>query len=151
MGSQNPRWTDERNPNRSGAQRPNPRGPGGRPPEDATSDEVRALREHTSPERVDTRGPYSNTTAQVSELEALLKTLPDVSVPVQRIPRGSLPKAGRHLDVDQVQELIVGYQAGATVYELGRKFHIDRKTVSRTLQRHDVPMRRRGLSVEQVD
>ncbi|HEX3784271.1 MAG TPA: hypothetical protein VHX38_31825 [Pseudonocardiaceae bacterium] len=56
-----------------------------------------------------------------------------------------------HLDVDQEQELIAGYDAGRTVYELGEQFGIDRKTVSRILHRHDVPMRRRGLSPEQVD
>jgi DNA-binding NarL/FixJ family response regulator len=37
------------------------------------------------------------------------------------------------------------------VYELGNLFGIDRKTVSRTLRRHDVPMRRTGLLPEQVD
>jgi DNA-binding NarL/FixJ family response regulator len=35
-------------------------------------------------------------------------------------------------------------------YELGEQFGIDRKTVSRILHRHGVPMRRRGLSPEQV-
>jgi IS30 family transposase len=37
------------------------------------------------------------------------------------------------------------------VYELAGQFGIDRKTVSRTLRRHQVPMRRRGLTTEQVD
>jgi DNA-directed RNA polymerase specialized sigma24 family protein len=102
-------------------------------------------------EVVDTRGPYSNTTAQVSELEALLRKLPDRSVPVQRAPRGPLPGTARQLEPDEVQELIAGYQAGATVYELGKKFGVNRKTVSQILHRHDVPMRRRGLAPEQVD
>jgi DNA invertase Pin-like site-specific DNA recombinase len=100
---------------------------------------------------VDTRGPYSNTTAQVSKLEALLRKLPDPSVLVQRAQRGPLPKTARQLERDQVQELIAGYKAGATVYELGRKFGIERRTVSNILHRHDVPMRRRSLSPEQVD
>jgi DNA-binding NarL/FixJ family response regulator len=43
------------------------------------------------------------------------------------------------------------YQAGATVYELGDLFEIDRKTASRTLRRHDTPMRRTGLRPEQID
>lgn len=57
----------------------------------------------------------------------------------------------RQLKAAQVQELIAGYQAGATVYELGVQFGVDRKTVSRTLHRHQVSMRRRGLTAEQVE
>ncbi|WP_374957083.1 helix-turn-helix domain containing protein [Actinopolyspora mortivallis] len=57
----------------------------------------------------------------------------------------------RQLDDDQVQQLIEGYQAGATVYELGEQFGIERRTVSTILHRHGVPMRRRGLSAEQID
>lgn len=37
------------------------------------------------------------------------------------------------------------------MYELGNRFGIERRTVSNILKRHDVPMRRRGLSPEQVD
>jgi hypothetical protein len=37
------------------------------------------------------------------------------------------------------------------VYELGARFGIERRTVSAILHRHGVPMRRRGLSPEQVD
>ena len=59
--------------------------------------------------------------------------------------------AAWQLGANQVQELITGYQAGATVYELGARFGIDRRTVSNILHRHDVPMRRRGLSPNQVD
>ncbi|PRW64761.1 hypothetical protein CEP50_02685 [Actinopolyspora mortivallis] len=50
-----------------------------------------------------------------------------------------------------MQQLIEGYQAGATVYELGEQFGIERRTVSTILHRHGVPMRRRGLSAEQID
>ncbi|WP_210717719.1 sigma factor-like helix-turn-helix DNA-binding protein [Amycolatopsis acididurans] len=57
----------------------------------------------------------------------------------------------RQLDDDQVQELIEGYTSGATVYELGDQFGIERRTVSAILHRHGVPMRRRGLSEEQAD
>ena len=38
-----------------------------------------------------------------------------------------------------------------TVYQLGDRFGIDRRTVSQILHRHGVPMRRRGLSPEQID
>ena len=50
-----------------------------------------------------------------------------------------------------MQELVAGYQAGRTVYQLGREFGINRRTVSRHLHRHGVSMRRRGLSAEQID
>lgn len=37
------------------------------------------------------------------------------------------------------------------MHELGRKFGIDRKTVSQILHRHDMPMRRGGPAAEQVE
>jgi lambda repressor-like predicted transcriptional regulator len=61
------------------------------------------------------------------------------------------PQQARQLDADRVTELITGYQAGATVYELAARFGIERRTVSNILHRHEVPMRRRGLSPDQVD
>jgi DNA invertase Pin-like site-specific DNA recombinase len=112
---------------------------------------VRAFREHTSPERVDLGGRYYNSKRQVSELEALIKKLPDLSMPVRQAPKGRIPGTVRQLEADRVQELIASYQAGATVYELAKQFGIDRKTVSRILHCHHVPMRRRGLTTEQVD
>jgi len=50
-----------------------------------------------------------------------------------------------------VQQLIEGYRSGSTVYELGDQFGIERRTVSAILHRRGVPMRRRGLSEEQID
>nr|WP_255426810.1 hypothetical protein [Pseudonocardia sp. C8] len=47
--------------------------------------------------------------------------------------------------------MIEGYTSGATVYQLGDQFGIERRTVSTILHRHGVPMRRRGLSAEQID
>jgi DNA-directed RNA polymerase specialized sigma24 family protein len=66
---------------------------------------------------------------------------------VRQTPYRTMPR----LKADEVQQLVAGYVAGATVYELGAQFKIDRKTVSRTLHRHQVPMRMVGLSAEQVD
>jgi hypothetical protein len=100
---------------------------------------------------VDLRGTYSNTKPQVEALETLLRKLPDPTTSAP--PPTDRPKPGRarQLDANQIQELIAGYQAGATVYELGARFGIDRRTVSNILHRHGVPMRRRGLSPDQVD
>jgi hypothetical protein len=46
----------------------------------------------------------------------------------------------RRLGDGQVAELIAGYEGGATVYELGARFGIERRTVSEILHRHEVPM-----------
>jgi hypothetical protein len=62
-----------------------------------------------------------------------------------------MPGRAKQLDARQVQELIDGYQAGATVYELGNRFGISRQTVGKILHRHDVRMRGRGLPPEQID
>jgi hypothetical protein len=100
---------------------------------------------------VDLGGTYYNTKPQVEALETLLQKLPDPTVAAPPPLERPKPRRARQLDADQVQELIAGYQAGATVYELGDRFGIERRTVSNILHRHDVPMRRRGLSLDQVD
>jgi site-specific DNA recombinase len=100
---------------------------------------------------VDLGGTYYNTKPQVEALEALLRKLPDATEPAPSPVDRPTPRRARQLDADQVQELIAGYQAGATVYELGARFGIERRTVSNILHRHQVPMRRRGLSPDQVD
>lgn len=96
-------------------------------------------------------GRYYNTKHQISELESLLGRLPDTSKPPRPARRCRVPGTARQLESQQVQELIAGYQAGATVYELGERFGIDRRTVSEILHRHDVSMRRRGISAQQID
>ena len=100
---------------------------------------------------MDLGGTYYNTKPQVEALETLLRKLPDPAIPAP--PPADRPKPGRarQLDTDQTQALIQGYLAGATTYELGARFGIDRRTVSNILHRHDVQMRRRGLSPEQVN
>jgi transposase len=54
-------------------------------------------------------------------------------------------------DHDQAKQVVADYRTGATVYELGNRFGIDRKTVSRILKHHNIPMRRTGLLPHQVD
>ncbi|MGY2088634.1 hypothetical protein [Nocardia gipuzkoensis] len=61
------------------------------------------------------------------------------------------PRRARRLDEDEVRTLIQGYMSGATTYEWGDRFGVDRRTVSAILHRNDIPMRRRGLSREQVN
>ncbi len=100
---------------------------------------------------MDPGGRYYNTKDQVSELESLLGKLPDPTAPVPKRPMRRIPGRARQLSADQVEELIAGYQAGATVYDLGDRFGIDRRTVSLILKRNGVSMRRHGLSPQQTD
>jgi hypothetical protein len=100
---------------------------------------------------VDLGGTYYNTKPQVEALETLLRKLPDPTEPAPPPVDRPKPRRARQLDADQVQELITGYQAGATASELGARFGIERRTVGNILHRHGVPMRRRGLSPEQID
>lgn len=100
---------------------------------------------------MDLGGSYYNTKAQVSALESLLRKLPSLDQPVEPSPDRPKPGRARQLNKEQVQRLIKGYQAGATVYELGDLFGINRQTVGKILKREGVRMRRQGLTSEQVD
>jgi hypothetical protein len=100
---------------------------------------------------VDPRGRYYTTKTQVRELEFLLRKLPNLDASVTPSPDRRRPGRARQLDDKQVRQLIAGYTDGATVYELGDRFRINRRTVSGILHRSGVEMRRRGLSPEQVD
>jgi hypothetical protein len=100
---------------------------------------------------VDLGGAYYNPKPQLEALEKLLRKLPDPTAPAPPPTKQRKPERIQHLPPDQVEKLIAGYQAGATVYELGAQFKIDRKTVSRTLRRHHIPMRRTSLRPEQIN
>jgi hypothetical protein len=100
---------------------------------------------------VDLRGTYYNTNTQVEALEKLREKLPNLDTLLPAPVKRDRPRRARRLGTDQIQELIAGYQSGSTVYELGDRFGIERRTVSNILHRHGVPMRRRGLSPDQVD
>ncbi|WP_454853309.1 helix-turn-helix domain-containing protein [Promicromonospora soli] len=50
-----------------------------------------------------------------------------------------------------LRQIVEGYEAGATVYELGDQFGIDRKRVGRILKRQGVQMRGVGLTPTHVD
>ncbi|MGN6330327.1 MAG: hypothetical protein ACTHOD_01590 [Motilibacteraceae bacterium] len=52
-------------------------------------------------------------------------------------------RTARKLDGEQVAELIAGYKAGVKVFELGKRFGIDRRTVGLILKRNGVTTRPR--------
>jgi DNA-directed RNA polymerase specialized sigma24 family protein len=57
----------------------------------------------------------------------------------------------KRLSEEQVQQLVEGYETGATVYQLARQFGIARQTVSKVLKAQGVTMRMQGLTPEQID
>jgi len=75
-------------------------------------------------------GAYYNPKDQVRALEELREKLPSFDAPEPTTAKRDRPRRARQLDSDQVQQLIAGYQSGSTVYELGDRFGIERRTVS---------------------
>lgn len=130
-----------------------PRKAGASPDPAGESEPTRATRRSRVLSRTgrDLRGAYYNTKDHIRALESLREKLPDLDSPAPQRPKTDTPRRAHQLDDTQVTELIRGYQGGATVYELGDRFVISRKKVSAILHRHHVPMRRRGLSPEQID
>ncbi|MQA87590.1 MAG: hypothetical protein GEV03_23950 [Streptosporangiales bacterium] len=100
---------------------------------------------------MDQRGAYYNTKEQVRWLGDLLRKLPSLDAPVPQPTKRPKPSRAKRLDEEQVQQLVEGYQAGATVYELGDQFGISRQTAAEILKRHGVQVRRQGLTLEQID
>jgi len=93
-------------------------------------------------------GRWSNLSDQGERLQALVDMVP--SGPIE--PKVRTPKQKvRHLDTAEAAELVAGYEAGATVYELAAQFQIHRDTVSRHLERVQVPRRYRPLTADQVE
>jgi hypothetical protein len=84
-------------------------------------------------------------------MEELREKLPSLDTPGPPSIKRDRPRRFRQLGTDQIEQLIADYQSGSTVYELGDRFGIERRTVSNILHRHSVPMRRRGLSPDRVD
>jgi DNA-directed RNA polymerase specialized sigma24 family protein len=95
--------------------------------------------------------PQYNPCTQLAALEALLRKLPKVTDPVPRRLDRDLPNRAKQLKEAEAEAVVRAYQAGATVYELGRRFGIHRTTVSDILHRQGVAMRMGGLSSRQVD
>ncbi|TVT62481.1 hypothetical protein FNH05_00920 [Amycolatopsis rhizosphaerae] len=100
---------------------------------------------------MDPGGAYYNPKDQVRALEQLREKLPRINAPEPPSTKRDRPRRVRQLTDEQIQQLIAAYRSGATVYDLGEQFGIERRTVSNILHRREVPMRRRGLSPEQVD
>lgn len=96
-------------------------------------------------------GPYYNTKALVRQLQALIARLPDPSSPAPPRPDRPRVRTARQLDAKQTEALIADYRGGATVFELGEQFGIDRRTVGKILTRNGVPTKHPGSTEEEFD
>lgn len=120
-------------------------------PDPTVNEEGRFLDRNRPLTLVGVTGLYYNTKQQVSALEAPLRRLPKADARPEPSPTRPKPRRARQLDGEQIQRLIEGYLEGATVYELGERFRIERRTVSKILKRHGVSMRMCGMSPEQIE
>jgi DNA invertase Pin-like site-specific DNA recombinase len=93
-------------------------------------------------------GRYLNPSDQGERLHDLLQIVPSRPKTVN----SRTPKAiHRRLRPAQVEQLVIGYKTGSTVYQLAEQFRINRGTVSKLLEREGVPRRGRPLSPTQVE
>ena len=91
-------------------------------------------------------GRYLNPSDQGERLHDLLQIVPSRPKTVN----SRTPKAiHRRLRPAQVDELVIGYKTGTTVYQLAEQFRINRGTVAKLLEREGVPRRGRPLSPAQ--
>ena len=92
-----------------------------------------------------------NDSPRLQALKHLIATLPDPTTPApQQKPRPK-HRTAKQLKEQQVQSLVQAYEAGATVYELGDRFGIERRTVSKILKREGIETRWIRLTEEDVD
>jgi transposase-like protein len=92
-------------------------------------------------------GRYSNLCEQGERLRSLLEMVPSgPPKPISRTHR----QIQRRLRGNEIEQLVAGYQAGATVYELAEQFGVHRGTVSDVLERRGVARRFGPISPAQV-
>jgi DNA-binding transcriptional ArsR family regulator len=89
-------------------------------------------------------------TYQVNRLLELAALWLDDTTDDTACPTTRRLRTARQLRASEVDELVRAYQAGATVYELGKQFGVNRKTVSSHLRARGVTMRRQGLRPSDV-
>jgi hypothetical protein len=92
-------------------------------------------------------GRWSNLFDQGERLQTLVDIEP--SGPIGH-NSGTSKQIHKRLRTSQVTELVAGYEAGATVYELADQFRISRGTVSSLLERRGVPRRGKPLDPSQI-
>ena len=97
---------------------------------------------------VEVMGRYLNPADQGKRLHDLLQIVPSRPKTVN----SRTPKAiHRRLRPAQVDELVIGYKTGSTVYQLAEQFQVHRGTVAKLLEREGVPRRRCPLAPAQIE
>lgn len=118
------------------------------PSESTTSDAVRALRGHTSAERVGVVRALANPSRQVRRLLELARTWPE-GVPETKVETRSV-KTARQLRPAEVDKLVEAYEAGATTHELGIHFGVWRGTAGRHLKARGIDTRAPNLGQDDL-
>ena len=93
-------------------------------------------------------GRYSNPFEQGERLRDLVEMVPKGSPEVSAGPR---KQVHRRLRPAEIEELVTGYQAGATACQLADRFRIHRTTVLSLLERQSVTRRNRRLSSTEIN
>jgi transposase-like protein len=96
---------------------------------------------------VEVLGRYSNHADQGELIRDFLETGPEGP---RRAKTSTRKKVHRRLRPDQIADLADGYRSGLTVYDLGDRFGIDRRTVALVLKRFGVPLRNQPLTPDQI-
>ena len=92
-------------------------------------------------------GRYSKQKPNLEKLQELLELVPSGEAPAPRKAK----QVHRRLREPEIVELVTGYLAGSTVYELADQFRVHRHTVSGVLERRGISRRYQKLSPDQLD
>jgi IS30 family transposase len=92
----------------------------------------------------------SNPSTPVQRLLGLAKAWPDTPDGVVAAPQGERLRTAKQLRESEVDELVAGYRAGASVYVLARQFGVHRGTVGRLLRSRGVDTTPVALTPAQV-
>jgi DNA-directed RNA polymerase specialized sigma24 family protein len=94
-------------------------------------------------------GRYSNKDRIIEKLLKTVQTACELTSSGQRVDAPSHRHLRRLVPAEE-DALIENYRAGTDMGDVATKFGIHRTTVASILRRHQVPLRRQGLSVDQV-
>ena len=91
----------------------------------------------------------SNVTSQVKRALAAYRKL-DLSQPCPTPVSHPAHRTLHRMTASEITEAATAYGAGETLREIGMKLDVDRKTVGRNLKAHDIQLRYRPISPEDI-
>jgi DNA-directed RNA polymerase specialized sigma24 family protein len=83
-------------------------------------------------------------------VQQLVDELPEVLARPLSLPVHAQIQGQSRLEQHEVQELVAGYRAGASMKELAKRHGIHRTTVAHWLHENAVELRRQGIASEQI-